>query len=130
MLRAVAAFMFLLASAAGAHATKISAPIPAGYVLGDFAVAPDGARVVYELETDTGFDVVALVSVPIGGGGSATLLSLPSMDVDHQRSIAEWTITPDSAAVVLLSDVDGMLDVDDLFRVPIDGSSAATKLNV
>ncbi len=131
MVRAVAAVVaFLLASAATAAATKISAAIPAGRVLGDFAIAPNGARVVYELETDTGFDVVALVSASLGGGAAATLLSLPITDVEHQRSIAAWAITPDSTAVVLLSDENGLLGVNDLFVVAIDGASPAVQLNV
>lgn len=116
-----------MVAARDADAVKISAAIPAGREINRFALTADGATVVYELR-ETGMSrVVGLVAVPVAGGTPHTLVDIPLSGA--QRRIDKWSITPDDASVVFLSDKDADQYRNDLFYVPIDGSEAPVKLN-
>ena len=116
-----------MVAARDAGAVKISAAIPAGREINRFALTADGATVVYELRETSMSRVVGLVAVPVAGGIPHTLVDIPLSGA--QRRIDGWSITPDGASVVYLSDKDANQDRDDLFCVPIDGSEAPVKLN-
>jgi len=96
-----------------------------------YKLSPDGTRLVYALQEPTDQVVVRLVSVPALGGSAKTLINIPlDSDAFNQRSIADFAISGDSASVVFLSDKDAAgQGTNDLFRVAIDGSGSAIKLN-
>jgi len=89
-----------------------------------FAYSPDGLRVVYRAQDDSGR--FALYSVLADGSAAAIKLSgplAPDTDVDFY-----FVVSPDSRCVVYLtgSEIDQTFD---LYSVPVDGTAAPVKLN-
>ncbi|MCC6847011.1 MAG: hypothetical protein IT294_00820 [Deltaproteobacteria bacterium] len=116
-----------VASSRDAAAIKLSAALPMDYEIDAFALTPNGQTVVYAVADSGSGYVLQLVAVPVAGGGTTTLVDVPVSG--SQRSVDSWTITPDGAGIVFLSDKDAQQFRNDLFRVPIDGSAAPLKLN-
>lgn len=88
----------------------------------DFAISPDGERVVYLTdEMLFGFSVRVLRSLPIDGSQAAVRLNGDGTEV-------RFVISPDSARVVYIGD-DHFSIGDDLYSVPIDGSQSAVELS-
>lgn len=99
----------------------------------DLYVSPDSAWIVYRADQDTD-DVIELYSVPVDGSVPAVKLNGPMVsggDVFGHVSTTQVDvlITPGSDLVVYAADQ----EIDDVFEVfvaPIDGASAALRLNV
>ena len=74
---------------------KLNAPLVAGGQVLDFAISPDGQRVVYRADQETD-ELVELWSVPIGGGTPVKINGalLAGEDVES------FAISPDSSTVV------------------------------
>ncbi|MCC6765973.1 MAG: hypothetical protein IT293_15045 [Deltaproteobacteria bacterium] len=123
----VLALALVVAGGGDAAAVKLNAALPMDYAIDAFALTPNGQTAVYALADSGSGYVLRLVAVPVAGGGATTLVDIPVSGA--QRSVDSWSITPDGAGVVFLSDKDAQQFRMDLFRVPIDGSAAPLKLN-
>ena len=99
-------------------ATKVNGPL-AGGVAGDYAFAPDGARVLFRAaQTEAGQtdllsalltgETVRLNPSPVGTGGD----------------VVEFAITPDGKNALMIQDTDDDGDHDGLFMTPVAGGSA------
>jgi hypothetical protein len=108
-------------------AVKLSGALPAGGQVQatSMAFAPDGSRVLY-LASQQVAGRIELYSAPSDGSSAAVklngTLAAAGSDVDSFRT------SPNAARVVYAADqdADGRLE---LYSVPIDGSSAAVKIN-
>jgi hypothetical protein len=94
----------------------------AGDGIQDFAIAPDGTRVVYLADEDFPF-VYELYSVPIVGG----LVRKLNIPLAPDRDVFDFTTSPDSFTVVYRADQD-LPGVAEIYGVPIAGGPV-TKLN-
>ncbi len=113
-------------SAAGLITHRLAfSPITDGSIFIHPRPSPDSQRVVYLADHETD-DVFELYSVPIDGSSPPTKLS--TTPVSGGDVISDFYITDDSSTVVYTADQDTD-DVFELYSVPIDGSSTATKLN-
>lgn len=100
----------------------ISAP---DQVLEGFIISPDSTRAVYRIVDDS-LEQFQLYSANVNGVGSDVVVNgalAANRDVDGD----DFTITPDSQAVIYLADQDTD-DVFELYRAPITGGST-TKLS-
>jgi hypothetical protein len=94
--------------------------LPAEMDIWRMELSPDSGWMVIEAEIGGRFD---LYSVPIPGGGLIDLIPGDGpLDLD-----TPWSITPDSSAVLLISDLE-VENRTELYRVPI-GGGAPVKLN-
>ena len=111
----------------GARPVKLNAPLVAGGDVAAFEASPDGSAVVYaaDQEQDGRHE---LFRVPSDGRSPPMKLSGPleggSVITDSGHDA--FRISPDGARVVYYADRNGVIE---LFSVPIDGSSAAVRLN-
>jgi hypothetical protein len=90
-----------------------------------FTISPDGGSVVFTFQKDSN-NWDELYSIPIGGGVPTRLNS----DFSGPPNTPDITfqISPNSEKVVYLADQNNS-GARDLYAVPIDGSSAALKIN-
>lgn len=122
--------------AAGRRPVRLNSSLPAGGDVADFALTPDGKRVVYRADqvSDNRLD---LFSVPIEGSqpphgqpdgvrrSRVTILSA----VPSGRAVEQgWSISPDGAQVVFRANADAAGELE-LYRVPVDGSVAPVQLS-
>lgn len=100
---------------------RLDAAGPAGPVEADFALTPDGARVLFRAEISTPF-AIDLHSVPVDGSSPARRLNLTRPGCD----VSEFVVAHDSLGVAYAADqeTDEMFE---LYVVPVDGSSAPVK---
>lgn len=104
----------------GGTPVPLNGPLVAGGDIprGDFAVAPDGARVVYRADQaeDERFE---LYSVPLTGGAAVKLNGA----LDVGGDILDFAFTPDGSRVVYRGDqqTDGAFE---LYAVPVAGGAA------
>lgn len=109
-----------------ASAVQVNQPLgPLRIVQSDFNVSPDGARVVYRANPSLD-GTVQLFSAPSDGSGP--VISLTPALVTNGNVSAFPRISPDSAHVVYRADA-LTAGLEELFAVPIDGSTAAVRLN-
>ena len=106
---------------------KISGAPMAGNV-DAFAVSPDGARAVFIADKDT-LNRPELYSVPVDGSAAPTKISTGLVFGTGDQGVSAFEISPDSASVVFLADPTSGGGIDDVYSAPIDGSSAAVRLN-
>ena len=122
------AALCLVCTLTPAQSVELSGSMPlTGDVQQFFQLSPDGAWAVY-LADQVSDEVFELFSVPTVGGAKPVKLNGPLVaggDVLHFNSIR---ISSDSQWVVFIADQQTN-DVFELFSAPIDGSSAAVKLN-
>lgn len=122
----------LLWTPSAAQGRRLNAPLAASgeHVLGDvthFHASPDGRKVVYraDQEQDGAFELYA---VPTRGGAARKLSSFLIPEGDVPAGNSAFAISPDSRLVAYIAD--GATDGDeDLYCVPVDGSTAAVRLN-
>ena len=128
----------------GGSPTRLNGLLPTGGAVGSFEISNDSARVAYVGDQNTD-DVIELYSVPLTGGALARLNPplLPGRSVElgsyciGQRNQWEqehsfyspFLISPNSQRVVYCADQDAD-NVGELYSVPLNGSSAAVKLNI
>lgn len=128
----------------GGSPTRLNGLLPTGGAIGSFEISNDSARVAYIGDQNTD-DVIELYSVPLTGGALARLNPplLPGRSVQlgtyciGQRNQWEqehgfyspFLISPNSQRVVYCADQDAD-NVGELYSVPLNGSSAAVKLNI
>ncbi len=105
-------------------ATKISGPLVNGGDVSSFRLSPDGKTVVYIADQDQN-KVREIYSAPIDGSRAVTKLN--GSIVDGGNVSFNFRITPDSRTVVYLADQD-IENVEEIYRVPIDGSLDEEKL--
>jgi Tol biopolymer transport system component len=105
-----------------APSLRLNPPLPVGANVGDFAMSPDGTRVVYAADQEVAF-VRELFAVP-STGGAGVKLSGPRVAT---ADVLDLAISPDSARVVYRANqlVDSTFE---LFTAPIDGSLAPLPL--
>jgi hypothetical protein len=101
------------------------APVAGGALFIQPRVSPDSQWAVFLADRESD-DVWELFAVPIDG--SSLPVKLNSTPVSGGDVISDFYVTADSARVVYTADQDTD-EVFELFSVPIDGSSAPTKLN-
>jgi hypothetical protein len=101
---------------------RLSDALVAGGNVLEFALAPDGARVVYRADGRVD-GVVELFSVALAGGAAVALDSLPAF-----ADVESFHLAPDSSFVAYRADreTDGVLE---LYGVPLDGSARPRKLS-
>ncbi|MEM7287530.1 MAG: hypothetical protein AAF480_14355 [Actinomycetota bacterium] len=95
-------------------------------VLDGFVISPDSSRVVYRINDDS-LEQFQLYAANVDGAGSDVVVNgtlAANRDVDGD----DFTITPDSQAVIYLADQDTN-DVFELYRAPIAGGGSTTKLS-
>lgn len=113
-------------AAIGGTATKLNSTLVEGGAvaagLGGFAIAADGATVVYRADQDVD-ETVELYAVPLGGGSSTKLNSPLVADGD----VTSFVVSPDSTGVAYIADRD-VDDVFELLAVSIAGGMS-TRLN-
>lgn len=105
--------------------TKLNTILPSGGGVGNFQIGADSNRVVYEADQDI-VDVHELYSLPIDGSIPPIKLntSLPSEgDVN-----GNFKISANSTRVIYHADQETN-DIDELFSVPINGSSSPVKIS-
>src|SRR5262245_9760432 len=84
-------------------ALKLNAPLTGGgEVLRDFALSPDGSRVVYRADQDTD-GAVQLYSVPLDGSQAPVVLGGSSTS---GRTVMHFAISPDGSRVAYCADQD------------------------
>ncbi len=106
----------------GGERVKLNHPLGGWSVL-DLAVSDNGWWVVYRADDFGGRS--GLYAVPANGSAQPVTLVAPA---GAGADVLEFTISPDSSSVILLGDLDTN-GVDELYRVPINGSSQRQKLN-
>jgi Tol biopolymer transport system component len=106
---------------------KISGVTMAGSVAA-FTLSPDGSTAVYIADQDT-VGLFELYSAPVDGSAAPTKLNQGLPFGAGDEGVSAFRITPDSAQVVFTADPDNGGSGDDIFSVPIDGSSAPVQLN-
>jgi len=105
-------------------ALKINAPLTSGgEVLRDFALAPDGTRVLYRADQDVD-GAVQLYSVPLDGSQAPVALGGSSTS---GRTVMHFAISPDGSRVAYCADQDSFHLLAP-FSAPVDGSAPATAL--
>ncbi|MDH3628446.1 MAG: hypothetical protein OES25_12450 [Acidobacteriota bacterium] len=107
---------------------KISAATMAGSVR-SFAVSPDGATAVYLADQVT-IGRVELYATPVDGSSTPITLSTGLVFGTGDEGVSTFQISPDGANVAFLADANSGGGVDDLYSVPIDGSTGAVQLSV
>lgn len=101
------------------------APLPGAGELVDYALSPDGTRVAFRAQTDTGRG--ELFTVAADGASEAVKVSPP---IAPSRWVAAaYAFTPDSRYVVFRSEIDED-DVRSLFSAPADGGGSAIPLYI
>jgi Tol biopolymer transport system component len=91
-------------------------------------ISPDSQRVIYIADQDSD-EVWELYSVPIdGSSGPVKLNGALTTGGDVVASFRDLLISPDSQRVIYLADQETD-ESEELYSVPIDGSSAPVKLN-
>ena len=111
-----------------APAGKISGSLVAGGDVVEFVISPDLSTVVYKADQDTD-ETFELYGAPIDGSAAAVKLNDTMVSGgDISVFLNRFRISPDGSTVVYVADqdIDG---VEDLYSVPIDGSSLPVKLN-
>jgi Tol biopolymer transport system component len=115
------------ATAAGA-VRKISGVPMAGRVTA-FALDPTGATAVYIADQEV-VGRYELYRAQVAGLAAPTKLSAGLPLETGDAGVRSFQITPDGTKVVFLADAFHGAGNDDIFSVPIDGSTAAVRLNV
>lgn len=93
-----------------------------------YAISPNNARVVYTADQDTR-NVIELYSVPLNGSAGPVKLSQPFVAGGSMPDyFGDFQISPDGNRVVYRADGDTD-EISELYSVPIDGHTAAVKLN-
>ncbi|NNJ11536.1 hypothetical protein EKD04_014460 [Chloroflexales bacterium ZM16-3] len=105
---------------------RLNDPLLAGQsVQPDFAISPDGQRVVYRADQHfTG--VFELFSVPLTGGATPAQLNPFTSSL---REVLDFTISPNSSRVIFRGDYTNN-DVFDLFNAQIAGSGTFAITNI
>jgi len=107
-------------------ATKLNPDmIPGIQVFPTFQFSADSSTVVYQADQDTD-GVFELYSVLIDGSVAATKLN---PDLNMGQNATNFKISPDGLQVVYQVDQAISDSVVELYSVPIDGTTSATKLN-
>ncbi len=113
---------------AGASPVKLNGtPVAGGDVsgaLGEFEIAPGGARVVYRADQEVD-ERHELYSVPIDAGSAPVKLNAPLV---ASGSVSDFQLAPDGLQLVYRADQETN-DVLELFSVALDGSGAPRKVN-
>ncbi len=106
---------------------KISGAVMAGSVVA-FRLSPDGINAVFIADKDT-VGLFELYSAPVDGSVFPSKISggLPFGGGDD--GVRAFEISPDSTSVVFLADANVGSGTDDIYSVPIDGSSVPVQLN-
>ena len=107
---------------------KISGTPMAGSVTA-FRVSPNGTRSVFIADKDTS-GRFELYSAPVNGSAPPTKISTGLVFGSGDQGVSAFQISPDSAKVVFLADPNTGNGVSEIFSAPIDGSTAAVRLNV
>jgi putative cell wall-binding protein len=97
--------------------------MPDGADVVEFAITPDGSRVVYRADADT-VGTYELYSVPIGGPTTSAVKL--SQVLVAGGDVQEFDLGGDRAVFLADAEVDGRTEA---YSVPVDGSSAPVKLN-
>jgi len=106
---------------------KISGTPMAGSVA-SFAVSPNGLIAVYVADQET-VGRFELYSVPVAGSATPIKISTGLVFGAGDLGVGAFQISPDSTKVVFVADPTAGGGADDVFSVPIDGSSAPVQLN-
>lgn len=106
---------------------KISGTPMAGSVT-SFAVSPNGLVAVYIADQET-VGRLELYSTPLDGSATPTKISNGLVFGAGDVGVSGFQISPDSTKVVFLADPSAGGGADDIYSVPIDGSSAPVLLN-
>jgi len=106
---------------------KISGTPMAGNVI-SFAVSPNGLTAVYVAD-QAAAGLFELYSVPVDGSAPAVKISTGLVFGAGDLGVGGFQISADSTKVVFVADPTAGGGVDDVFSVPIDGSSAPVQLN-
>jgi Tol biopolymer transport system component len=105
--------------------TQLNAPLPAERDVVDFAVSPDGTRVVYRADQDTdGVDELYLVNVAMPG--TAVKVSAPLAGGGTVRS--GYAFSPDGTRILYRADQDEA-GTTELYIVDVDHPGVATRVN-
>ena len=107
--------------------TKISGASMAGSVAA-FTVSPDGQTAVYIADQDTA-GRFELYSTSVDGSAAPTKISAGIPFGSGDEGVSAFQISPDSAQVVFTADPSLGGGTDDIFSVPIDGSSSPVQLS-
>jgi len=107
--------------------TKIPGTPMAGSVSA-FTISPNGALAVFIADKDT-LGRFELYSVPVNGSAAPTRISSGIPLGAGDTGVSAFEISPDSTRVVFLADARLGGKVDDIYSVPIDGSTAPVQLN-
>ncbi len=109
-------------------ALKVSALPNRGQHIEEYAISPDNSHVVYSADQDTR-DVRELYSAPLDGSAAPTKLSGAMVENGGLPMYSGgFKISPDGSRVVYRADQDTD-EVFELYSAPVDGSTAAVKLN-
>jgi len=106
---------------------KLSGSPMAGSVSA-FRVSPNGATAVFIADKDT-LGLSELYSVPVNGSAPPTKISAGLTFAAGKAGVSAFQISPDSSKVVFLADPNTAAGVNEIFSAPINGSSAAVRLN-
>lgn len=113
------------------ESVKVNNQLPQYGRVFDFSLSADGSRIVYRADQAT-YDVIELYSVPTDRSSAPVKLNEPLVQGGNIGAMFSldlpFRIAADSSQVVYLADQDTD-GVDELYSVPIDRSSAPTKLN-
>ncbi|MGH9867047.1 MAG: hypothetical protein ACREAA_02635 [Candidatus Polarisedimenticolia bacterium] len=107
--------------------TKISGTPMAGGVTA-FRVTPDGTTAVFIADKDT-LGRFELYSAPVNGSSAPIKISTGLVFGTGDLGVSAFQITPDGTRVVFLADPNTGGGLDEIFSAPINGSSAAVRLN-
>ena len=94
----------------------------------NFALTPDGSRVIYIADQDTA-GLIELYSVPVDGSASPVKLSSGLTYAGGANGVALFQIGADSSTVFFLADAGAGGGSNNLYSVPVDGSSGPVQLN-
>jgi hypothetical protein len=114
----------VVASEPSAQVRKISGPLTTGGSVQEFALAPNGRRVVYRADQETD-GVLELYSAFTDRRAPPIRLHPP---LSFGRNVTEFLLSSDGKQVVYRSDAERN-GVFELYGVPIGGSAAPVKLN-
>ena len=106
---------------------KISGVPMVGYVRA-FAISPDGTFAVYIADQEV-LARTELYSVRVDGTAAPVKISATVPFGAGDQGVSAFQISSDSARVVFRADASAGGGSDDLYSVPIDGSSGALQLN-
>ncbi len=114
---------------ASAAATRKISGLPMVGRVTAFALSPNGATAVYIADQAVAARF-ELYSTPVDGSAAPIKISGALPFGAGDEGVSQFQISPDGTRVLFLADPNAGGGVEDLFSVPLDGSSAPVQLNL